>query len=70
MLISLKGTGKHQLRPGQEGKGGCSIVVILSFAKKFLTRTDQCVHSEVMKEEPMLVLHFLGGFLQTAFLRI
>jgi hypothetical protein len=38
MLISVEGTGKNQLKAGQESMGGFSIVVTLLFAKKSLTK--------------------------------
>jgi len=43
MLISVEGTAKHQLQPGQESTEGCSSVVTLFLAKKSMTKTDRCV---------------------------
>jgi hypothetical protein len=42
MPISVEGTGKNQLKTDQESMGGCSVVVTLLFAKKYLTKTDRC----------------------------
>jgi hypothetical protein len=37
VLISVEGTGKNQMEPGQYG--GCSSIVTLFFTKKSLTKT-------------------------------
>jgi len=42
MLISIEGTGKNKLQPGQESMGGCCIVVTLISPKKSLNKTDWC----------------------------
>jgi hypothetical protein len=39
MLISVEGTGKNQLEPGQ---GTIGDVVTMFFAKKSLIKTDRC----------------------------
>jgi hypothetical protein len=42
MLISVEGTGKNQLEPGQESMGDASVLSNSFFAKKTLNKTDRC----------------------------
>jgi len=54
-------------RPG--GYGGCSSVVTLFSAKKFLTKTNQCAGTLLWRRNELLVLHFWGLFVLTTSLR-
>jgi len=40
MLISLEGTGKNQMEPGQESMGNAPVLSHCSFARKCLTKTN------------------------------
>ena len=44
MLISVKGTGKNQLQPGQERMGDPPVLLLLLFffLMKSMTKTDWC----------------------------
>jgi len=68
MLISVEGTDKNQLEPGEESMGG-STVLSLYFANKSLAKTDRCHGALSRTRNQLLVLHFLGRFLLTASLR-
>ena len=47
---------------------GCSSVVTVFFANKFLTKTDRCAGASSWRRNQLFVLHFSGRFLLTAFL--
>jgi hypothetical protein len=55
---------------GRSGEcAGCSSVVTVLFATKALIKTDQCAEASSWGRNRLLVLHFSGRFLLTAFLR-
>ena len=67
MLISVEGTDKYQLNTGQESTEGAECCHIF-LCYEILDLNRQVCWSFFMMEKPLLVLHFSGRFLLTAFL--
>jgi len=63
ILIPVKGTGKHHL---QESMKECYSVIAWFFAKKSLTKTDQCAGALLRRRNQLLVLHIPSDPIPTA----